>query len=996
MDFNLLVLEFTAGTAYQGTGTDTTFIYSNYKGKRNKLAYVKDDFFKVAGNKVEQWHLDGGIDAGSPIWIDFASQYTTGTGTLKVILSYGVPSGNATIGVSMSQVAAITDLKAPLLNPTFEGVVTVPDPVNASDATNKGYVDGQVSFSLVWKEPVEDIVSTLANGITINKRYILSTNGHINVSDGDNTWTDLGATITGTTVYVIADGALPANSVGPYNFNGSSWVSIGTGSNHNDLTAIQGGAGGEYYHLTAAQRTVATQTATAARNGVLSSADWSTFNGKANLISPIFTTPNIGSATGSISGNAGTVTGFTPASGSLSLSGADALTLTTTAATNVTLPTSGTLATTQNIADSLNNSVSLETALGSSTALPTIIAAQINDSLDAARPFGTGTGASSQEISDSLTPVKTQLNEAVLTLSTLISAAPAIAPEKADTVGLVPTKRGDLFFTTDGHVYIAKSPLRGGWVLLNCVWLLLFFNKKNMRKILPVLFILVSFSAGATNYYVKTGGSDGANGLSDATAWATVNKVTGTSFTAGDSILFRRGDTFVSSSNAELGIATTSGNSGAQITYGAYGIGAKPIINARKVLANWNVAGSWTNVTGNIWSCTLITWGSTNQKGRLWINGTEAKHANSTTVPTATEIWTHNVNTTYVYSVGNPATTFSNVEWHGAVITVYVYSDYITLQDLDIRGGDTGIALKGSNCIIQRCNIGRDCIGMGIQGDGTNGTFGRCDNNKIRYNLFDTYDRIRDAWYAYNSYDGIFIGDGCSNWDTYENTFIDWGHAAYVITQYDGGVAMSGDRFHHNYITAPDIDYSRGFGVYGIGANKNFEIYDNIIYNTTVRNQINCDGAKIYNNVINTVIGLPYSAGNGQGIALEATGVYVAKHIEMYNNLIMNCAGVGIWIANWGNNDIINNTFTGNRLYNNDATDSYQIRMEDGVKEYQNVWKNNFLYKKGVTDLVYYGHSATNDYPHTVAEFNAENGTARDVISGNTSGDPILINSIRK
>jgi hypothetical protein len=49
-----------------------------------------------------------------------------------------------------------------------------------------------------------------------------------------------------------------------------------------------------------------------------------------------------------------------------------------------------------------------------------------------------------------------------------------------------------------------------------------------------------------------------------------------------------------------------------------------------------------------------------------------------------------------------------------------------------------------------------------------------------------------------------------------------------------------------------------------------------------------------------------------------------------------------------------------------------------------------------VTDLVYYGHSATNDYPHTVAEFNAENGTARDVISGNTSGDPILINSIRK
>ena len=46
---------------------------------------------------------------------------------------------------------------------------------------------------------------------------------------------------------------------------------------------------------------------------------------------------------GSITGNAATVTSFTPASGSLTLSGADALTLTTTAATDVTLPTTGTL-----------------------------------------------------------------------------------------------------------------------------------------------------------------------------------------------------------------------------------------------------------------------------------------------------------------------------------------------------------------------------------------------------------------------------------------------------------------------------------------------------------------------------------------------------------------------------------------------------------------------------------------------------------------------------
>ena len=46
---------------------------------------------------------------------------------------------------------------------------------------------------------------------------------------------------------------------------------------------------------------------------------------------------------GALTGNADTVTGFTPAAGSLTLAGADALILTTTADTNVTLPTTGTL-----------------------------------------------------------------------------------------------------------------------------------------------------------------------------------------------------------------------------------------------------------------------------------------------------------------------------------------------------------------------------------------------------------------------------------------------------------------------------------------------------------------------------------------------------------------------------------------------------------------------------------------------------------------------------
>ena len=57
---------------------------------------------------------------------------------------------------------------------------------------------------------------------------------------------------------------------------------------------------------------------------------------------------------GSVTGNAATVTSFTPASGSLTLAGADAITLTSTAGTSLTLPTTGVLATTQDINDSID------------------------------------------------------------------------------------------------------------------------------------------------------------------------------------------------------------------------------------------------------------------------------------------------------------------------------------------------------------------------------------------------------------------------------------------------------------------------------------------------------------------------------------------------------------------------------------------------------------------------------------------------------------------
>jgi len=61
-------------------------------------------------------------------------------------------------------------------------------------------------------------------------------------------------------------------------------------------------------------------------------------NGVLTGATSITSTAFVGDITGALTGNADTVTGFTPASGSLTLAGADALTITTTGETNSTFP----------------------------------------------------------------------------------------------------------------------------------------------------------------------------------------------------------------------------------------------------------------------------------------------------------------------------------------------------------------------------------------------------------------------------------------------------------------------------------------------------------------------------------------------------------------------------------------------------------------------------------------------------------------------------------
>ena len=80
-------------------------------------------------------------------------------------------------------------------------------------------------------------------------------------------------------------------------------------------------------------------------------------------------------------------------------------------------------------------------------------------------------------------------------------------------------------------------------------------------------------SVYSATYYIKNGGNDRANGLSDANAWATINKVNSVNFADGDIIQFKRGQTF---DDAVLTLGGVTNPTTKTITLQAYGIGTLP------------------------------------------------------------------------------------------------------------------------------------------------------------------------------------------------------------------------------------------------------------------------------------------------------------------------------------------------------------------------------------------------------------------------------------
>lgn len=247
-------------------------------------------------------------------------------------------------------------------------------------------------------------------------------------------------------------------------------------------------------------------------------------------------------------------------------------------------------------------------------------------------------------------------------------------------------------------------------------------------------------------YFVKNGGNDGLDGRSDANAWATIAKVNAVTLYPGDTVLFKRGDTW----QEQVSLVPQSGSSSGYVIYSAYGEGNKPRILGSK---QENSSGDWVNTGTNLWrNADAYFVNSQGGVGNLIFNNEAIighKVYSSGDLDTQGKFY-YDLSNQHLtlYSTTNPASYYSDIKCALGKDAVRLWSgqDYVIIESLEFAyWGAHGISAGGgnSNIIIRDCSF--KYIGGGDFDGGSYGNavqFWASYSNILveRNNFYEIYD----------------------------------------------------------------------------------------------------------------------------------------------------------------------------------------------------------------------------------------------------------------
>ncbi len=383
---------------------------------------------------------------------------------------------------------------------------------------------------------------------------------------------------------------------------------------------------------------------------------------------------------------------------------------------------------------------------------------------------------------------------------------------------------------------------------------------------------------GGTIYYISNTGNDTLNsGTTADDPWETIAKVNSMTFEPGDAILFKRGDTW---RDGPIRV-TSSGEPGAQITYGAYGDGDRP-----KIYGSVQADG-WTLVSGNIWqsSATIplnpwtVGYGSQgppicfeeSDGSTTW--GVYRTYSEGLTNLTAQYDWTWNADRVYVYSPSDPGTRYASVEATQQVRGIMLQDhNYVTITGLEVKYyADQGIydnyytnqlyGLQVTDCEIAYIGRKNDSAGYGMSVHQSGAYYAyneihNCGRRGISLTMYGEtnpitqsdviieYNHFYHGWHT-TSLDGCAAGghvlenvvfrynqvDGDENVDLREEENPNSNHI-YCDFEGTGSGSVNDFYFHNNIFT-----YAHGSSI-KIADVSNFQIYNNTFYefNPTLSN----------------------------------------------------------------------------------------------------------------------------------------------------------------
>lgn len=289
-------------------------------------------------------------------------------------------------------------------------------------------------------------------------------------------------------------------------------------------------------------------------------------------------------------------------------------------------------------------------------------------------------------------------------------------------------------------------------------------------------------AAGNTYYVDATSGLDSNVGTDDTHPWKTISKVNNSSFSPGDSILFKSDETWREQLWPGLVSGTASGTSDDPVTFGSYGTGLKPLILGSNDLSS---SSDWTVYGGNIWQTTVP---NLVDAGNLIFNNDQLTGVKIFAPYTLSDVNAQGEfysdeasDTLYLYSTSNPGSYYSHIESAnntnpGGVSThsgVRIRSQsYITIQNLEFRyQANMGIYIDGGPSAVTGVTV-ENCVFSFIGGIFYGGT--RMGNG------IHAWRSVNDLTVRGNNLDNIFdsglciqgleAGDSASNQLWYDNT----------------------------------------------------------------------------------------------------------------------------------------------------------------------------------------------------------------------------------